>query len=178
LKTHYDTSITLPSSIVAIGAFDGVHKGHQAVVKETVAKANLLGVESVIYTFDPPPRVFFQGASMLTTIAEKVSKLEKLGVDHVIVAKFDEVYATKSADEFIETLEKLHPQEIVVGDDFKFGKGRVGNIALLKNYFNVQVTDTIFCSNGERVSSTRIRELISRGHLQYSSMLLGSQRDF
>ena len=95
MKAHVYSSLELPRSIVAIGAFDGVHKGHQAVIKQAVQRGRKLKVPSVVYTFDPPPRVFFQGARMLTTVQEKVLKIEKLAAGHAVVARFDEVYANR-----------------------------------------------------------------------------------
>lgn len=173
MKAHINTPYKLPCSIIALGAFDGVHQGHQAVIKLTVERSKLLGVPSVIYTFDPPPRVYFQGARLLTPLEEKLTRLEKLGVDHVIVVSFDQFYAQRSAHEFIGSLEKLNPFEIMVGDDFRFGHQRKGDITLLQNYFTVKVTEPIFCPRGNRISSTRIRQLISQGEFHYSSLLLG-----
>lgn len=110
---------------------------------------------------------------MLTTIDEKLKKIEKLGVRHAIVAKFDEVYANRSAYEFIDCLEKLNPAEIMVGADFRFGKDRFGDIALLEKHFNVRVTKPVCCSQGSVISSTRIRQLLSEGEIHLSNTLLG-----
>lgn len=173
MKTHMYTSLTLPCSIIAIGAFDGVHQGHQAVIQQAVEKSKELHVPSVIYTFDPPPRVFFQGVQMITTIAEKLSILEKLGVDHVVVTRFDLAYANKSAHDFIQTLANLNPMEIIVGEDFRFGQGRNGDLAMLKKYFNVDMMQPVCCSKGNTVSSTRIRQLIAEGDTRLSNLLLG-----
>ncbi|MDF0726511.1 FAD synthetase family protein [Cytobacillus sp. S13-E01] len=173
MEAHFDTSLTLPCSNIAIGAFDGVHQGHQTVIKQVVERSKILQVPSLVYTFDPPPRVYFQGASILTPITEKLSKLEKLGVDHVIVASFNQLYAKRSANHFIGCLSKLNPIEIVVGEDFRFGKDRVGDITLLEQYFKVRVTQPVCCSMGNRISSTRIRQLISNGDIHLSNSLLG-----
>jgi riboflavin kinase / FMN adenylyltransferase len=173
METHINTTFTLHSSIIAIGAFDGVHQGHQAVIKQTVERSKVLGVPSVIYTFDPPPRVYFQGARLLTPLVEKLARLEKLGVDHVKIVSFDQFYAKRSAHEFIESLKKLNPYEIMVGDDFRFGHQRNGDIELLQKYFTVIVTEPVFCSSGNRISSTRIRQLLSQGEFHYSNLLLG-----
>lgn len=173
MKTHVYTTLELPQSIVAIGAFDGVHRGHQAVIRQAVQRGRKLKVPSVVYTFDPPPRVFFQGVRLLTTVEEKISKIEKLGAKHTVVASFDEVYAKQSANEFIETLIKLNPVEILVGGNFRFGKNRQGDVELLERYFKVRVTKPVCCPKGSPISSTRIRQLISDGEVALSNALLG-----
>ncbi len=173
MEAHYNTSLTLPCSIIAIGAFDGVHQGHQTVIKQAIERSKMLNAPSLVYTFDPPPRVYFQGAQTLTTIEEKIAKFEKLRVDHVMIARFDQLYAKRSAYDFIDHLAKLNPLEIMVGGDFRFGKDRKGDIKLLEKYFNVQVTQPVCCSKGNPISSTRIRQLISKGEINLSNSLLG-----
>lgn len=173
MESHVYSSLELPQSIVAIGAFDGVHRGHQVVIRQAVQRGRKLKVPSVVYTFDPPPRVYFQGARMLTTVDEKLAKIEKLGARHSVVARFDEVYARCSANKFIDCLSKLNPVEIMVGGDFRFGKDRLGNIALLEKYFKVRVTKPVCCSQGGVISSSRIRQLISEGEVNLSNALLG-----
>ncbi|MBS8263981.1 FAD synthetase [Mesobacillus boroniphilus] len=173
MKTHIYSSLELPQSIVAIGAFDGVHRGHQTVIRQAVQRGRKLKVPSVVFTFDPPPRVFFQGARMLTTVDEKLAKIEKLGAKHAVVARFDKVYAGRSAYEFIDCLAKLNPVEIMVGGDFRFGKDRIGDICLLEKYFKVRVTQPVCCSEGSIISSSRIRQLISEGEIHISNSLLG-----
>jgi len=163
----------LTKSIVSIGAFDGVHKGHQAVIKNAVEKAKVLRITNVVYTFDPPPRSYFQGAKVLTPIDEKVKRIQSLGVEHVIVIRFDESYITKSASCFIHDIKRLSPVEIFVGQDFKFGKNREGNIDLLREHFNISIVKDICCDEGERISSTRIRDYVYQGDLQKSNSLLG-----
>ncbi|PAE26581.1 FAD synthetase family protein [Bacillus sp. 7894-2] len=173
METHIYSSLALPCSVIAVGAFDGVHRGHQEVIKQAVKRGKFLNAPSLVYTFDPPPRVYFQGAYMLSSIQEKLPKLEVLGVDKVVIARFDHVYAQASAEEFIETLSKLNPLEIIVGEDFRFGRNRDGDIHLLQKYFTVRVIEPVCCSSGNRISSTRIRQLLSRGEVQSSHSLLG-----
>lgn len=173
MKTHADGSLTLSGSVIAIGAFDGVHQGHQAVIRQAMQNSRLLGVSSLVYTFDPPPRFFFQGVRLLTTVQQKLARIAQLSVDHTIVARFDECYASRSSADFIENLAKLNPLEIMVGRDFRFGKNREGDIALLERHFKVSVTESVCCSDGKPISSTRIRQLLSVGNWQQSSELLG-----
>ncbi|MCM3091562.1 MULTISPECIES: FAD synthetase family protein [unclassified Cytobacillus] len=173
METHIYTSLTLPCSVIAIGAFDGVHRGHQAVIEYAVKRGKLLNAPSLVYTFDPPPRVFFQGAHMLSSIQEKVSKLEKLGVSHAVFARFNRMYAGAGPEKFIEVLSRLNPVEIIVGDDFRFGKNREGDSNYLKMHFTVREIDPVCCSKGNRISSSRIRHLLSKGEVQVSNSLLG-----
>lgn len=173
MAAHFNTSLKLPCSIVAIGAFDGVHQGHQTVIRQMVQRSKILNVPSLVYTFDPPPRVYFQGAHILTSIDEKIEKLEELGVDQVFIARFDRLYADRSELHFITNLSELNPIEIFVGEDFRFGKDRKGDINLLDQYFDVKVTHPVCCSKGNPISSTRIRQLISSGDTNLSNSLLG-----
>ena len=138
MQTLKDGVLTLSGSVIAIGAFDGVHKGHQAVIKQAVEKSRVYQVPSVVYTFDPPPRNFFKGVQILTPIQEKVSRIAKLGVDYVIVASFDEWYATRPPEDFICELSKLNPVEISVGSDFHFGKNRAWGCESFRKVFSYQ----------------------------------------
>ncbi|MEH7417053.1 FAD synthetase [Neobacillus drentensis] len=173
MRTLRNGRLDLPESVIAIGAFDGVHKGHQEVIKTAVEKAKSSKAASVVYTFDPPPRNFFQGVQILTTIEEKVERIERMGVDYVIVARFNEWFSNRRPNEFIHELKRLHPNEIMIGADFRFGKNREGNVALLKKYFPIHVTAPVCCKSGELISSTRIRQLLSEGDFQTSYALLG-----
>lgn len=169
---HEANTLVLPMSVVAIGAFDGVHRGHQKVIGEMVKKSNALGVPSVVYTFDPTPRSYFEGACILTPIQEKLRRLFELGVDNVVVAKFDEAYLSRSVADFIRELTNLHPAEVMVGKDFRFGRGREGGIEDLAAHFSVQEIDAVCCPRGEVISSSRIRKLIAEGDMMTALSLL------
>ncbi|MFD1708767.1 FAD synthetase [Siminovitchia sediminis] len=173
MRVHDTESLTLSGSVVAIGAFDGVHRGHQTVIREMVRKSHLEGVPSVVYTFDPPPRAYSQGAQILTSSDEKIQRLKNLGVDHVIMAKFDENYMKRSAGDFIRELHMIHPRAVMVGNDFRFGNKRAGDVSLLKEHFTVQPVRPVCCPDGERISSTRIRELMMQGKQDQALPLLG-----
>jgi riboflavin kinase/FMN adenylyltransferase len=172
MRIHTADTLDLPASVLAIGAFDGVHRGHRKVIGEVVKKSKALGVPSVVYTFDPPPRAYFEGASILTPIQEKLRRLFELQVDHVVVANFDAAYLTRSASDFIRELSNLHPAEVIVGKDFRFGRGREGGIEDLAEHFPVRVIDAVCCSRGEVISSTRIRKLIAEGDMVGALSLL------
>ncbi|WP_459501146.1 FAD synthetase [Bacillus sp. C1] len=163
----------LIKSIVSIGAFDGVHKGHQTVIRNAVKKSKEMEITNVVYTFDPPPRAYFQGAQVITSIDEKLNRFQDLGVEHVIVIRFDELYVKRTASHFIQELQRLCPAKIYVGEDFRFGKDREGGIELLKRYFDVSIVEEVCCEDGERISSTRIRNYVFQGELQRSHSLLG-----
>ncbi|HEY8341984.1 MAG TPA: adenylyltransferase/cytidyltransferase family protein [Calditerricola sp.] len=178
MRMHGDATLVLPASVVTIGAFDGVHLGHQALIRRAVAQARTLGVPSVVYTFDPPPRCYLQRVPMLTPLEEKVRRLAQLGVDHVVVARFDETYMSRSAEAFIEELRALNPVEIWVGRDFRFGRGRQGGIDALAAAFHVRVMDPVCCTRGEVISSTRIRSLIAKGRREEAWTLLGGLEGF
>lgn len=172
MRIHEADSLALPESVVAIGAFDGVHRGHQKVIGEMVNKSKALGVPSVVYTFDPPPRAYFEGARILTPIQEKLRRLFELQVDYVVVANFDATYLTRTAADFIRELANLHPVEVMVGLDFRFGRGREGGLEDLAAHFPVRVIDAVCCSRGEVISSSRIRKLIAEGDMVAALSLL------
>ena len=172
MEVHVDQGPMFLGSVVSIGAFDGVHRGHQTVISHAVNRARELGVSSLVYTFDPPPRHYFQNAKVLTSIEEKLMYLEALGVDHVVIASFDECYINRTSKWFIDTLRRFNPLEIHVGMDFRFGKNRAGDIDLLAKHFKVKPTKPICCSNGDVISSTRIRNLLSNGRFQEALTLL------
>lgn len=172
VKVHRSEELCLDGAVIAIGAFDGIHKGHQKVIKRTVEKSRLLNVPSVIYTFDIPPRAYFKGAKILSDEKEKMEKLRRLGVDHAVIATFNKEYLNKTAESFIENLASMKPLQVIVGEDFRFGHRRAGDIHLLKQYFNVVTINPVCCVNGERISSTRIRELIREGNIDKAIPLL------
>lgn len=172
MKIHHAEVLSLDGSVIAIGAFDGVHKGHQTVIRHTIEQSKLYGVPSVVYTFNQPPRAYFQGATILSNKQEKMNKLNKLGVDHTVIATFNTEYLNRSAGSFMEELAKMNPKQIIVGEDFRFGYQRAGDISLLRQYFQVSTISPVCCLNGERISSTRIRKLITEGKMDEAIPLL------
>ncbi|MDQ0257161.1 riboflavin kinase/FMN adenylyltransferase [Evansella vedderi] len=173
MKVHQTKQLKLSASVVAIGAFDGIHLGHQAVIRELVKKSHLEGVPSVVYTFYPPPRSYFQGAKILTKPRKKIELIQNLGVDQLVLAEFNEKYLQRTAENFVNELFLLNPKVILVGDDFRFGYKRIGDVQLLKKYFTVQSVEPIYCINGEKISSTKIRELMEQGEYKQVDSLLG-----
>ena len=173
MQAHPSEKVRLPASVLTIGAFDGVHRGHQALISRAVRRAKALGIPSLAYTFDPPPKVYFQHALSLMPLEEKLDKLENLGLDRVIVARFDEHYAARGTEDFLAELSTLNPDEVWVGRDFRFGRLQSGDLATLGSRFSVRVLEPARCSRGEIISSTRVRRLRAKGSLQEARMLLG-----
>lgn len=159
--------------VITIGAFDGVHLGHQALIRAARSSAAERGLPSVAWTFDPPPKVFFGRAPMLMTAAEKVLRLKRLGLDHIILSHFDAAFRARTAEEFVADLAAMNPAEIWIGDDFRFGAMQKGDVALLEQHFRVRMLDPVFCRKGDRISSTRIRMMLSAGKNEFVRDIIG-----
>lgn len=172
-QVHPHDSLNLPGAVVSIGSFDGVHKGHQALLRALHRAAAARGLASVVYTFSPPPKVVFGKALLLTDTEEKVRRISHFGIDHVIMAQFDAAYAKRSPQDFLRELARLNPRELWVGDDFRFGAQRAGDVALLQSTFPVRVIDEFTCAGGERISSTRLRALLADGRTNEARLLHG-----
>lgn len=172
MKVHKAKKLRLPGCVLTIGALDGLHKGHQKLIRFAKKRSQELDVPLVIYTFDPPPKVFFQHAKLLLPVEEKVSILENLGVDHVIIAPFDANYVSQGTEAFIEELTYLNPLLICEGQDFRFGRNREGDVTTLRKYFNVSVLDPVLCESKKVISSTRIRTLFLQGDTKKALRLL------
>jgi len=166
---------------LAIGVFDGVHLGHQALIRGLLGGAQAAGARPVVATFDPlPAQVLAQDPpqSTLTDAPERAALLEHAGAHDVIVFTFDKTFSQQSAERFIERVTSAGDvQRIVVGPEFQFGHGREGAVPALhvlgeKYGFAVTVVDPIEMG-GRRVSSTRIRQALREGDLPTAQALLG-----
>jgi len=170
------------STILTIGNFDGVHRGHQALLQRLTAHARKLGLPAAVLTFEPHPREFFapeQAPARLTSLREKLNLLEGSGIDQVYVCRFDARVAALSAETFIRNVlvRGLSPRHLMIGDDFRFGKGRAGDFALLEragvaHRFGVEAMPTLDWE-GERVSSSAVREALEEGDIEHAGRLLG-----
>jgi riboflavin kinase/FMN adenylyltransferase len=168
--------------VVTIGNYDGVHRGHQHMIAAVRAKATELGVPAVVATFEPTPREFFEGPaapSRLTRLREKLEALSLYGVDRVVVLRFDRRMQGMGADEFVDRLlvRGLGVRHMVVGHDFHFARRREGNVRTLRaggatHGFAVEEVGQ-FLLDGERVSSSLVREALNRGDLERATRLLG-----
>ncbi len=173
------------ASVVTTGAFDGVHRGHQMVIREVQRRANERGVASAVVTFDIHPAVIVRPESapqLLTRLPRKLELLEQLGVDVVYVIEFDADRATTTAEQFITDVfvNRLHAEEILVGSDFHFGKGREGTVDFLSHHgdihgFSVEGLDLIRSSTEatEPISSTAIRRALIGGDIEGAATMLG-----
>lgn len=170
----------IKGSVVTIGNFDGVHLGHQKIIAQLKEHAEKLKVPSVVISFNPTPQNFF-GAdhAVLSSYEEKDFFLSSLGINYHLVINFNKEFSNINAQTFIEEflLRKLNIKLCLVGDDFRFGKNRVGDFSLLqengvKHGFAVEETATIE-HNQIRISSTRIRECLQQNNLEETKKLLG-----
>lgn len=169
-------------SVVCVGAFDGVHRGHRALLDRARARADALGVPAAVVSFEPIPREFFARNTPLLRLSDRHDKIEQFdaaGVDLLLLLGFDAELAGWSAPMFIERIliDRLHAREVLVGADFRFGRDRQGDVALLRAAgaqagFAVDVFPE-FALDGERVRSSRIRELLAAGDFDGASRLLG-----
>jgi riboflavin kinase/FMN adenylyltransferase len=169
-------------SVVTIGNYDGVHRGHQHMLAAVREHAARLGLPATVITFEPTPREFFEGEaapSRLMRLREKMEALPLYGVDRVVVLRFDRRMQGMPAQEFVERLlvQGLGVRHMVVGHDFHFARRREGTIATLREAgvrhgFEVQEVGE-FLVGGERVSSSLVREALGRGDLVRAGQLLG-----
>lgn len=169
-------------SVVTIGSYDGVHLGHQAIMRQVVEKAREEGLRSVVVVFEPHPTEFFSGEqapARLMTFREKVLAIYSTGVDLVCCMRFNESLASLSAEAFVTKIlvDGLGVKCLIVGDDFRFGHDRQGDYQYLFDagkQFGFSVTDTqTFEIDGERVSSTRIRRELEAANFAKARELLG-----
>lgn len=174
---------SLPQECVAtIGNFDGVHLGHQAVLNQLALKGDTLGLPSVVISFEPQAHEFFSpntAPARLSRFREKVETLRCYSVQQLCVLRFNKKLAQMSAQDFIQQLlvDGLNVKYLVVGDDFKFGKDRQGDFAMLqqagKEYGFQVVNMNTFSIDNIRVSSTRIRQALEEGDIMSAEKLLG-----
>lgn len=173
-------------SVVCIGAFDGLHLGHQALVRHTVSRARALGLPAVALSFEPLPREFFAPATPPPRLLLPRAKLEgllQLGVDQVGLLRFDARFSAMSADEFVQRvlIDRLSAREVWVGPGFRFGKARRGDLARLQQLGAALPADQRMLAgeiapvdlDGERVSSTLIRAALQAGEFADAARMLG-----
>jgi riboflavin kinase/FMN adenylyltransferase len=168
--------------VVTIGNFDGVHTGHQHILKRLIEKSRVYQMPAVVITFEPQPQEFFlprAAPARLTRFRDKAEVISDCGIDKLLVIHFNDAFSQMTADEFVQNLlvATLRVKYVQVGDDFQFGKGRTGNFNTLKKSgqqfeFEVENTQT-YEIQGQRVSSTRIRQALEVGHMELAGALLG-----
>ena len=158
--------------VVAVGSFDGVHLGHQYLLRQALAEAKALHQPLLVYTFDPPTKVFTRGEGFLMDLTEKVEALRALGVELILAVPFNDTFARRPAEEFLEDLRTLGASRIYVGGDFRFGRGRGGGPEALARVAPTRVVP-LLALGGEPVKSSRIRALLQEGRVEEARHLLG-----
>ncbi len=172
---------------LTIGNFDGVHRGHQAMLALLTNEARHRGLRSCVLTFEPHPRDYFarrQGKpelapARIATLRDKLGELERCGIDRVVVVRFDERVAAQPAQAFVDDMlvRGLGARYVLVGDDFRFGAGRSGNYAMLDEAGTRAGFDVArmmsYEVRGQRVSSSTVRQALAAGHMAQAAALLG-----
>ncbi len=168
-------------SAAAIGNFDGLHLGHQKILRRLVEKANQQGLDSIVLTFSPhPEKVLGRGrVAMIQTLSQRLAGFQAFGIDGALVVPFSRAFSLLPGEEFIKEIiiRRLAARVIVVGENFRFGRNRQGDIRDLQRFgqymdFSVHPVSPV-CRGGEAVSSSRIRNLLSAGEIVRANTLLG-----
>jgi len=168
--------------VLAIGNFDGVHLGHAALIRRLAQVAQDCDLAPMVLTFEPHPREFFapdSAPARLTTLREKLELLGECGARQTMICPFNAAFAALSADEFVEQVlvRGCQVRHVIIGDDFRFGRGRTGDFALLQEAgrhfgFAVEAMDSVTV-DGERVSSSVVRQALLAGDMGHAACLLG-----
>ncbi|MGZ7898175.1 riboflavin biosynthesis protein RibF [Ligilactobacillus salivarius] len=185
LKEPYDKNAIVDSPIVlALGFFDGVHRGHQKVIKRAIEKGKSLGVKVAVMTFNRHPKIIFQNIDgekfkYLTMLDEKLEHFKNLGVDIAYVVKFDENLAYLSPQDFIDKyVVGLHAICVVAGQDYTYGKHDIANMDTISDFakgrFEIITVDHLQ-RNDQKISSTQIRKDLDSGNVEAANSLLGYQ---
>ena len=184
MKVHHGVEgINIKNPVVTIGSFDGVHLGHARVIQHLKEKADRIGGESVIISFEPHPREVLypleKKPGILTTLEEKIAILEQYGVDHLIILKFTLEFSQQPYQDFVKNIlvDKIHIKGLVVGYDHRFGKNRAGNFESLQElslkYGFFLEREVVFEENDVNVSSTKIRNALAVGDINTVNRFLG-----
>ena len=186
MKVHYELAPSLPAfrnAVLTIGTFDGVHKGHQKIIQQLKETAAAVHGETVIITFHPHPRKIVSSVpgdvKLLTTLQEKISLLEKAGIDHLVVVPFDHHFSNLSAEAYITDfiVAYFKPHTVVIGYDHRFGKGRIGDFNLLEEVGKAhgfvvnEISEQVLQESV--VSSTKIRASIAAHDIETANTFLG-----
>ena len=182
LRTPSHNAFQQSGCVLTIGDFDAVHLGHQKMISRLVEKGGELNLPAVLMSFAPSPEAYFRksdAAPRLTSISEQYFALSGSGIDTLLVLPFNRQLANTAAPQFIDQylLSALNVRYLLVGDDFRFGKDRSGDFALLadagkKSGFDLEQMTTVELE-GERISSTRVRAFLNEGNLQSAAKMLG-----
>jgi len=169
-------------TVLTLGVFDGLHLGHQRIMQTVVERADVVNAHATAVTFDPHPRAVLHPESappLLQTLDQRLANFEVLGIEQAIVIPFTPEFAANPAEDFLRDIvhDRLHAKEVYLGKGFAFGRGRGGNIELLRRlsqelgFFADEVPEV--CLRGKRISSSRIRTLLSEGQVNLARRMLG-----
>ena len=175
------TSLAPGGSVVAVGAFDGLHRGHQALLAQVHERAAKLGLTPIVVSFEPLPRAYFspEPVARLSSVREKLRGFDEAGMEQVLLLRFNRALTSMSAEDFIRRVlvERLNAREVWVGADFRFGHKRSGDVAMLERVgpelgFTARTMPSVLL-DGARVSATRVRMLLATGEFSGAAPLLG-----
>jgi riboflavin kinase / FMN adenylyltransferase len=185
MKVHYniDDLPVFNKAVITIGTFDGVHLGHRLIIENLKQEAEKMKGETVIITFHPHPRKIVSsqilGVRLITTMTERIELLEQMGVDHLVIVPFTDLFAEQDAEDYIKNflIAKFHPHTIIIGYDHRFGKERKGDYLLLEQkavefgYTLKEISKHIL--HEISISSSKIREAILHNEIEMANKLLG-----
>jgi riboflavin kinase/FMN adenylyltransferase len=187
MRIHRGFDLGVPACALTIGNFDGVHRGHQAMLALLTNEARHRGLPACVLTFEPHPRDHFarligrpeQAPARISTLRDKLAELQRCGVDHVVVAPFNQAFAGQAPEAFIDDVLRrgLGARYVLVGDDFTFGARRAGNYAMLDAAGSAHGFDVArmlsYEVHGLRVSSSAVRDALAAGDMPRAQALLG-----
>jgi riboflavin kinase/FMN adenylyltransferase len=173
---------TFKNAVLTIGTYDGVHFGHQKIIRRITEIAKEIDGESVMLTFDPHPRLvlnpYDERLKLISTIDEKIELLDSFGLNHLVIAEFSKEFASMEAEEYVEKIliKNFHPKRIVIGYDHRFGKDRKGDIELLRQLadkYHYEVEEIPAQTLDEiSISSTKVRNALLEGDIQQANQFL------
>jgi riboflavin kinase/FMN adenylyltransferase len=177
-----DNLPSFKNAVVTIGTFDGVHLGHQQIIKQLKEEAAKINGETVIITFHPHPRTVVAAKTpvyLLTTLNEKIFLLNEFGIDHLVVVPFDEKFSNQTPENYVHDFlyKRFKPHTLIIGYDHRFGKNRAGDYHLLENlgkqfgFIVKEIPEQVI--NDVTISSTRIREALLKNDIQTANSYLG-----
>lgn len=168
-------------SVMAVGAFDGLHRGHQALLTQVRERAQMLGCSPIVVSFEPLPRAFFSAEPLprLSSVREKLKGFAAAGMEHALLLRFNTVLTAMSAEDFVQRVlvERLAAREVWVGADFRFGHRRAGDVPMLERLgaqsgFSACTMPAVQL-DGARISASRVRALLAAGEFAGAEPLLG-----
>ena len=182
IRYSYNLNSRHRGCVATIGNYDGIHLGHQAVLRQLKRQAEVMGLPALVITFEPHPQEFFNAGkapARITSFREKLEMLKLQNIDRVLCLRFQQGIADLSAEQFIERVlvDDLSIKRLIIGDDFRFGKNRRGDYRMLQEFgkrldFDVILTET-HRLDGDRVSSSSIRERLQESRFEDAQLLLG-----